>query len=77
MGGMTDTLRVDAPEFHPRVFMSYSSEPEHNDWVRRLSERLMSNGIDIVLDQWDVQCHLAYVDHAAAVVNLAIVMVGG
>ena len=23
------------------------------------------------------QCHLAYVDHAAAVVNLAIVMVGG
>ncbi len=25
----------------------------------------------------DGQCHLAYVDHAAAVVNLAIVMVGG
>lgn len=51
---MTDELRVDAPDFHPRVFMSYSSEPVHNDWVRRLSERLMSNGIDIVLDQWDV-----------------------
>ncbi len=36
-----------------RVFISYSSEPQMNEWVRRLGERLMSNGIEVVLDQWN------------------------
>lgn len=43
------------PEFHPRVFMSYSSAPGHDDWVRRLSTRLRGNGVDVILDQWEVR----------------------
>lgn len=35
-GVMTDDLPFDAPDFHPRVFVSCSSEPAHDDWVRGL-----------------------------------------
>ena len=38
----------------PRVFMSYASEPRHDGWVLRLASRLESNGVEVVLDQWDV-----------------------
>lgn len=41
---------------NPVVFVSYSRESEeHSAWVRHLSERLRSHGIDSRLDQW----HLA------------------
>lgn len=53
-GVMTDDLPSQNPRFHPRVFVSYSSQPGHDDWVRRLSTRLMSNGVDVILDQWNV-----------------------
>jgi hypothetical protein len=40
----------------PKVFISYSHDSAaHKDWVRRLAERLQINGVDIVLDQWDIQ----------------------
>ncbi len=40
----------------PKVFISYSwTSEEHSDWVAELGERLMSDGIDVVLDQWDLQ----------------------
>lgn len=40
----------------PRVFISYSHDSTaHKNWVRGLARRLQSNGVDIVLDQWDVQ----------------------
>lgn len=39
----------------PRVFISYSHDtPEHKRWVTTLSSKLMSNGIDVILDQWDL-----------------------
>lgn len=39
----------------PRVFVSYSHDSqEHKDWVLGLSTRLVKNGVDILLDQWDV-----------------------
>ena len=39
----------------PRVFVSYSHDSqEHKDWVLGLSTRLLKNGVDILLDQWDV-----------------------
>jgi hypothetical protein len=39
----------------PRVFVSYSHDsPDHKDWVREFSEELVKNGIDVILDQWDV-----------------------
>lgn len=39
----------------PKVFVSYSHDSEqHKNWVRLLAERLRSDGIDIVLDQWEI-----------------------
>ncbi len=39
----------------PKVFVSYSHDSlEHKKWVFDLSTRLMSNGIDVSLDRWDL-----------------------
>lgn len=40
----------------PRVFMSYSHDDQaHKDWVLTLATRLVANGVDVLLDQWDVR----------------------
>ena len=40
---------------HPKVFISYSYDsPEHRRWVLKLSTRLHRNGVDVILDQWDL-----------------------
>ncbi len=40
---------------NPKVFISYSwDNEEHKAWVRELSERLVTNGVDVRLDQWNV-----------------------
>lgn len=37
----------------PKVFISYSwSTPKHEDWVINLAERLVSDGVDVILDKW-------------------------
>ena len=39
----------------PKVFFSYSHDSEsHKDWVLSLATRLVANGVDVVLDQWDL-----------------------
>ena len=39
----------------PKVFISYSHDSaQHKDWVRSLASALRANGIDAVLDQWDL-----------------------
>jgi hypothetical protein len=39
----------------PRVFFSYSHDSgEHKNWVLLLAARLRSNGVDAVLDQWNL-----------------------
>ncbi len=39
----------------PKVFVSYSRDSEqHKDWVLTLATRLVSNGVNILLDQWDL-----------------------
>ena len=39
----------------PKVFVSYShDDQEHKDWVHTLATRLVANGVDVVLDQWDL-----------------------
>lgn len=39
----------------PRLFVSYSHDSQvHKDWVLNLSHRLVGNGVDVVLDQWDM-----------------------
>ena len=39
----------------PKVFVSYSHDSEpHRDWVLTLATRLVKNGVDVLLDQWDL-----------------------
>ena len=38
-----------------KVFISYSHDsPEHKQWVSELAAQLRKNGIDAILDQWDL-----------------------
>lgn len=40
----------------PKVFISYSHDnEEHRGWVYRLACRLVESGVEVVLDQWDIQ----------------------
>ncbi len=40
----------------PKVFISYSHDSlEHKKWVYELGSRLRNNGIDAILDQWEIQ----------------------
>jgi hypothetical protein len=40
----------------PRVFVSYSHDiADHKEWVLTLATRLVANGVDVVLDQWDLR----------------------
>lgn len=40
---------------HPKVFISYSwSTPDHCDRIRSYAERLVNDGVEVVLDQWDL-----------------------
>lgn len=39
----------------PKIFISYSHDnPEHKRWVGELASRLVENGVDVFLDQWDI-----------------------
>ncbi len=39
----------------PKVFISYSwSSPDHENWVLTLSKKLRRDGIDVILDKWDL-----------------------
>jgi hypothetical protein len=39
-----------------KVFISYSwTNPAHEDWVINLAERLVSDGVDVVIDKWDLK----------------------
>jgi hypothetical protein len=40
----------------PKIFISYSwTTPKHEDWVINLAERLVSDGIDVVIDKWNLK----------------------
>jgi hypothetical protein len=40
----------------PNVFISYSHDSEeHKMWVASLATKLMQNGVDVILDQWDLR----------------------
>lgn len=42
-------------EKYPKVFISYCWEnEEHIQWVKNLADLLLSNGVDVTLDQYDV-----------------------
>ena len=40
---------------HPKAFISYSHDsPKHKQWVSELGAKLRHNGVDAILDQWDL-----------------------
>lgn len=40
----------------PKCFISYSHDSEdHKEWVLNLATRLVKNGVDVILDQWDLR----------------------
>jgi len=40
----------------PNVFISYSwSSPAHENWVINLAERLVSDGVHVTMDKWDLK----------------------
>ena len=40
----------------PKVFISYSHDsPEHKRWVSELGAKLRRNGVDAILDQWELK----------------------
>ena len=44
------------PKEPPKAFISYKWEDdEHNDWVEKLGQNLRGNGIDTILDKWEVK----------------------
>ena len=45
----------EVTETHPKVFISYSwDNEEHKKWVLKLASKLCENGIDVILDQWEI-----------------------
>ena len=45
----------DSEEHHPKVFISYSwDSKEHQKWVLDFATKLCKNGIDVILDQWEI-----------------------
>ncbi len=40
----------------PKLFISYCwSNPEHEEWVLRLGTELRENGVNVILDKWDLK----------------------
>jgi hypothetical protein len=40
----------------PKAFISYSwTSPQHAEWVISLATQLRENGIDVILDKWDLK----------------------
>ena len=39
----------------PKLFISYSwSSPDHEEWVDKLAQELVSVGVDVTLDKWEL-----------------------
>lgn len=49
-------MRQNQSMSEPKLFISYCwSSPEHEDWVLRLGTELRENGVDVILDKWDLK----------------------
>jgi len=70
-----EALRASQPA--PRVFISYSHEsPEHKNWVLGLARNLRENGVDAILDVWDLKPGddvARFMEHLASVDRVVIV----
>jgi hypothetical protein len=52
----TPVIPAVADDEIPTVFISYSWDtPEHEAWVLNLATNLMKNGVNVILDKWDLR----------------------
>eukprot|EP00438_Fugacium_kawagutii_P025335 Skav203852 [mRNA] locus=scaffold7657:1253:2201:- [translate_table: standard] len=58
----------------PKVFVSYAwADPDGDDWVLELAEDLVRNGVQVILDQWDLrEGHDAFVFMEQSVTDASI-----
>lgn len=46
---------MSSKEDNPKAFISYSwSSPEHEAFVMALAEKLMADGVQVILDKWEL-----------------------
>ena len=51
-----DAIAASEAKTAPVILISYTHEDEeHKAWVRNLAERLRADGVDVILDQWDLR----------------------
>jgi hypothetical protein len=49
-------MKTDAAAGEPELFISYSwTSPDHEAWVLKFAEDLASQGVNVVLDKWDLK----------------------
>ena len=62
----------------PRVFISYSWDtPEHKAWVSALAERLQNDGIQVIIDRWNLkpgQNKLHVMEQAVATSDFVVII---
>jgi len=50
--------QIEQRTINPIVFFSYSwDSDEHRFWVLKLASELIKNGIDVMIDEWDLEKH--------------------
>ena len=53
---MTEKPKETLHQPRPRVFMSYSwTSPEYQEYIRGCADRLLSDGVDVILDVYDLK----------------------
>ncbi len=54
-GGVAQADRVTPRARNPRLFLSYSWDSDaHKRWVLKLAADLIRNGVDVLVDEWDL-----------------------
>ncbi|SFD42952.1 toll/interleukin-1 receptor domain-containing protein [Streptomyces aidingensis] len=67
---LSTTVEDRSGEYHPSVFICYAHDtPEHKDYVRRFGNLLVRNGVDVRMDQWDVNRRKGWAEWALAHIN--------
>ena len=60
------------------LFISYSHDSEeHKEWVAKLASNLLSHGVDVILDRWDLRLGddlLFFMENGLSKSNLVLVI---
>ncbi len=69
---------TDIEEQVPKVFLSYShDDPAHKRWVADFGSKLLDNGVEVILDQWDLGLGddaVKFMEHSVTVVDRVLMI---